>query len=114
MALKMFVIRPHRILQIKNTLFWDCIEIEYLLYFMADKNLLTSEKKLKKIGLRLKSLRKSNCYTFSYENNLSGSQYGKYEAGDTNITIGTLINILNCFNVSLNEFFNEDYDNLNK
>lgn len=86
------------------------------LYFMAKGNLLTSEKELKKIGLRLKSLRKSKGFTspdkFSYENNLNRSQYGKYEAGNTNITIGTLINILNCFSVSLSEFFNEDYDKI--
>lgn len=89
-----------------------------LLYFMTNKDLLTNEKELKKIGLRLKSLRKSAGYTspdkFSYENNLNRSQYGKYEAGSANITIGTLIGILNCFGVSLSEFFNEDYDNLNK
>ncbi|NQX38231.1 Helix-turn-helix domain-containing protein [Pedobacter steynii] len=85
---------------------------------MANKNLLTSEQELKKIGLRLKGLRKSKGYTspdtFSYENNLNRSQYGKYEAGSANITIGTLINILNCFGVSLSEFFNEEYENLNK
>ena len=85
---------------------------------MANANLLTNEKELKKIGLRLKSLRKSKGYTspdtFSYENNLNRSQYGKYEAGSANITIGTLINILNCFGVSLSQFFNEEYENLNK
>ncbi len=83
---------------------------------MAKGNLLTSEQELKKIGFRLKSLRKSKGFTspdkFSYENNLNRSQYGKYEAGNTNITIGTLINILNCFSVSLSEFFNEDYDKI--
>jgi transcriptional regulator with XRE-family HTH domain len=47
---------------------------------------------------------------FSYEHNLNRSQYGKYEAGSTNLTIGTLITILNCFNISLSEFFNEEYD----
>lgn len=85
---------------------------------MANRNLLSSEKELKKIGLRLKSLRKSRGYTspdkFSYDNNLNRSQYGKYEAGSANLTIGTLINILNCLGVTLSEFFNEDYDNVNK
>jgi len=83
---------------------------------MAKSNILTSEKELRKMGMRLKALRKSKGYTspdkFSYENNLNRSQYGKYEAGNTNITIGTLINILNCFGVSLSEFFNEDYDQI--
>ncbi|WP_316751759.1 helix-turn-helix transcriptional regulator [Pedobacter gandavensis] len=82
---------------------------------MANSDLLTSENELKKIGLRLKNLRKSKGYTspdkFSYENNLNRSQYGKYEAGSANITIGTLINILNCFGVGLVEFFNEEYEN---
>lgn len=81
---------------------------------MANSDLLTSENELKKIGLRLKSLRKSKGYTspdkFSYEHNLNRSQYGKYEAGSANITISTLINILNCFAVSLTEFFNSDYE----
>jgi len=80
---------------------------------MTKGNLLTSEKELKKIGTRLKSLRKSKGFSspdkFSYENNLNRSQYGKYEAGNTNITIGTLINILNCFGVSLSEFFDEEF-----
>lgn len=75
---------------------------------------LTSEKELRKIGLKLKSLRKSKGYTspdkFSYEHNLNRSQYGKYEAGSANITIGTLINILNCFGVSLSDFFDEEYE----
>jgi transcriptional regulator with XRE-family HTH domain len=87
-----------------------------LLYFMAKKDLLTSEKELKKIGLRLKNLRKSSGYTspdkFSYENNLNRSQYGKYEAGSTNITIGSLVNILNCFGISLSDFFNNDYEGI--
>lgn len=80
---------------------------------MTKGNQLTSEKELKKIGLRLKSLRKSKGFSspdkFSYENNLNRSQYGKYEAGTTNITIATLINILNCFGVSLSEFFDEEF-----
>jgi len=83
---------------------------------MASNSLLNNGEEFKKIGLRLKSLRKSKGYTspdkFAYENNLNRSQYGKYEAGNANITIGTLINILNCFNVSMSEFFNEDYDDI--
>ena len=81
---------------------------------MSDKNLLINEVEMKKVGIRLKALRKSKGYRspdiFAYENNINRSQYGKYEAGAANITIGTLISILNCFNVSLSEFFNEDYE----
>lgn len=85
---------------------------------MTDKHLLARETELKKVGLRLKSLRKSMGYSspdkFSYEHNLNRSQYGKYEAGSANITIGTLITILNCFGISLSEFFGEDYDRPSK
>lgn len=77
-------------------------------------NLLINDVEFKKIGLRLKSLRKAKGYTspdkFAYENNLNRSQYGKYEAGSSNITIGTLIALLNCFGIDLTEFFNEEYN----
>lgn len=59
--------------------------------------------------LRLKALRKSKGYTspdkFSYENNLNRSRYGKYEAGNTNITIGTLISIFKLFWREFERFF---------
>ncbi|WP_158797511.1 helix-turn-helix domain-containing protein [Pedobacter sp. L105] len=78
-----------------------------------DQSLLINEKELKKIGQRIKHLRKAKGYTnpdkFSYDHNLNRSQYGKYEAGSTNLTIGTLVTILNCFNITLSEFFNEEY-----
>lgn len=69
---------------------------------------------LKKIGMRLKGLRKAKGYSnpdkFAYEHNLNRSQYGKYEAGTTNITIASLIAIVNHFGLSLSEFFNNEYD----
>jgi transcriptional regulator with XRE-family HTH domain len=84
---------------------------------MAQKeSLLVTEKELKKIGMRLKGLRKAKGYSnpdkFAYEHNLNRSQYGKYEAGTTNITIATLINILNHFDMALNDFFNDEYSHL--
>ncbi len=76
------------------------------------KKLLIPEEEYKKIGLRLRKFRKAKGYSnpdkFAYEHNINRSQYGKYEAGNTNITIGTLVNILNCFGVSLEEFFGGD------
>ena len=63
---------------------------------------------LKKIGDRLKQLRKEAGYTsyeyFAYENNISRPQYGKYEAG-ANIQLNTLIRILKHLNISLEDFF---------
>lgn len=81
-----------------------------------NKDFLVNDKALKKIGSRLKSLRKAKGYSnpdkFAYENDLNRSQYGKYESGNTNLTIGTLINILNKLEIGLSEFFNEEFDQL--
>ncbi len=75
--------------------------------------LIDSEKELRKIGARLRGLRKAIGYSnpdkFAYDHELNRSQYGKYEAGSTNITIGSLVNILNIFGVTLEEFFGEEY-----
>jgi transcriptional regulator with XRE-family HTH domain len=82
---------------------------------MAQKeSLLITEKELKKIGMRLKGLRKAKGYSnpdkFAYEHNLNRSQYGKYVAGTINITIGTLITILNNYSITLSDFFNNEYE----
>ena len=75
-----------------------------------------NEKALKKIGSRPRGLRKAKGYSspdkFAYEHNLNRSQYGKYEAGNTNLTIGTLISIIDKFEIGLSEFFNEEFDRL--
>jgi len=74
------------------------------------KKTITDEEKiiLKKIGNKLKLLRKDAGYTsyeyFAYENNISRPQYGKYEGG-ANIQLNTLIRILSHLNISLEDFF---------
>lgn len=74
------------------------------------KKTITEEEKiiLKKIGDKLKLLRKDAGYTsyeyFAYENNISRPQYGKYEGG-ANIQLNTLIRILSHLNISLEDFF---------
>ena len=71
-----------------------------------------TEKELIKIGNKLKKLRKAKGYSspdkFAYDHNLNRSQYGKYEAGRTNLTIATLLGILSHFDISLEEFFAKD------
>lgn len=75
-----------------------------------------TEKELLKIGNKLKKLRKAKGYSspdkFAYDHDLNRSQYGKYEAGRNNITIATLLKIITHFELTLEEFFNEDYDKL--
>ncbi|MFN0291957.1 helix-turn-helix domain-containing protein [Pedobacter helvus] len=73
-------------------------------------------KEKKKIGLRLKQIRKRQGYTshetFAYEIGFDRAQYGKYEAGSSNITLGTLIKLLNKLQTRLSDFFNDDYDKI--
>ncbi|WP_316795195.1 helix-turn-helix transcriptional regulator [Pedobacter agri] len=70
----------------------------------------------KRIGLRLKQIRKSMGYTshetFAYENGFDRAQYGKYEAGSSNLTLGTLIKLLNVMKTMPSDFFNGDYDRI--
>ena len=66
---------------------------------------------LLKTGQRLKDLRVlkgySNYEYLAYELNMSRSQYGTYENG-ANITIATLVKILDHLGVTLEEFFKEN------
>lgn len=71
---------------------------------------------VKKIGLRLKQIRKDhgfgNSDDFAYKYELNRSQYGKYEAGSEDFRISSLINILDRIGMTLSEFFDEKYDEI--
>ncbi|SEM33516.1 Helix-turn-helix domain-containing protein [bacterium A37T11] len=73
-------------------------------------------KDIRKIGLRLKQIRKDLGFTnsddFAYKYELNRSQYGKYEAGSEDLRISSLVNILDRLHISLPEFFNDEYDNI--
>lgn len=67
------------------------------------------EKVLQEIGQRLKKLREDAGYT-SYENfaiqhELSRMQYWRMENGKVNITIRSLITVLDIHKISIEEFF---------
>ncbi|WP_316801186.1 helix-turn-helix transcriptional regulator [Pedobacter frigidisoli] len=74
------------------------------------------EKKLIEIGRRLKVLRKKQGYSspdhFAYEKGVNRSQYGKYEAGRTNITIGSLMALLAHHGLKLEDFLSEEFNTL--
>ncbi|SFW53121.1 helix-turn-helix domain-containing protein [Chitinophaga sancti] len=61
----------------------------------------------KKIGARIKQLRKEKGYSsyedFAYENDINRSQFGKYERG-ADMRISTLVKILDALDVDLKEF----------
>jgi transcriptional regulator with XRE-family HTH domain len=69
---------------------------------------------VKKIGLRLRSIRKSlgygNSDDFANHYDLNRSQYGKYEAGSEDLRISSLIKVLEKIHFTLKDFFNEEYD----
>ncbi len=75
--------------------------------------LLILDVEQKKIGLRFKQIRKSMGYSshesFAYDYNLDRAQYGKIEAGSSNMTLKVLIKHLNAIGYSLSEFFDHKY-----
>jgi len=69
-----------------------------------------NEKKIcKEIGVKLKDLRVKNGYSsyenFALEHELSRMQYWRIEKGLTNLTLRSLIKILNIHKIDLNDFF---------
>jgi len=74
---------------------------------------LNEVKELKKIGQKLEKLRIQNGYgsyeSFAIENGLSRMQYWRMEKGKTNLTLRSLIVILNIHKVSLKDFFSDNF-----
>ena len=74
------------------------------------------EQKLhKKLGERIKDLRKKAGYTsqetFAYDAEIPRALYGRYEKG-ANITISSLYKILSFHKISLKDFFSKGFDEL--
>jgi transcriptional regulator with XRE-family HTH domain len=72
-----------------------------------------TEDQLKKIGNRLRQLRKEKGYNnyehFAFQHELNRAQYGRYENG-ANMSIKTLLKILTAFDMTLPEFFAEGFE----
>lgn len=69
----------------------------------------SSEITLKQIGERLKEIRKQKGYDnyekFAYEHDIPRAQYGRYERGNSDLRLSSLLKILNAFDMTLEEFF---------
>ena len=69
---------------------------------------------LKKIGKKLKSIRKENGYEnsddFAYDHEINRSQYGKYEAGAQDMCISSLLKTINSMGLTIEEFFKNGLD----
>ena len=72
-----------------------------------------TEKQLHNLGERFKKLRKerdfSNYEHFAYENDLSRTQYGRYENGE-DLRFSSLLKVLKAMNISLKDFFSEGFE----
>lgn len=79
---------------------------------MASKKGKDIDQMMKKIGLRLKELRKakhSNYEHFAYENELNRVQYGRYENGK-DLRMSTFLKVIDALKISPKEFFSEGFD----
>lgn len=72
------------------------------------------ERILKKIGQRLKSLRKEKGYSsaekFAYEHGIDRAQFNRYEQGLIDMQISSLIKLLISLEVDVVAFFGEGFD----
>lgn len=68
-------------------------------------------EQLSEVGNKLRKLRiakgYSNYENFAYDNGLNRANYGRYENG-ANLRLSTLISILQCHDLTLEEFFRTD------
>lgn len=69
---------------------------------------------LKKIGVKLRALRKARGYEnsddFAYDHEINRSQYGKYEAGAKDMRISSLLKTVNLLGITIEEFFRDGLD----
>ncbi len=67
---------------------------------------------LENLGKRLRDLRQKKGYTsleiFAYEHGFGRAQYGRYELGQ-DLQFTTLVRLVNCFEMSLADFFAEGF-----
>jgi len=70
------------------------------------------DSRITEIAEKLKQLRKRNGYssyeTFALDNNLDRKQYWRMEKG-TNITIKSLLKVLDIYNITLQQFFSDNF-----
>lgn len=84
---------------------------------MAENNKIKQlPKDIRKIGLRLRIIRKSlgfgNSDDFANKYGLDRAQYGKYETGSQDFRMSSLIKVLDKIGYKLSDFFNEDYNKI--
>lgn len=73
----------------------------------------TDNQDIQKLANRIRSLRKEKGYTnadfFAYENEITRSQYARYEKGE-DIRYSSLMKIIKAFKMTPQEFFSEGFE----
>jgi transcriptional regulator with XRE-family HTH domain len=68
---------------------------------------------LQKVGARMRQLRIERGYSnyehFAYDNDISRSQYGKYEQGKDDLRLSSLYRVISSFNITIEEFFSKGF-----
>ena len=90
-----------------------CFQYLFSMKWKKKREPLDAQDQLKKLGIRLRQLRLKKGFTnmdiFAYEHGFSRAQYGRYETGK-DLQFTTLIRLVNCFEMDLDEFFSEGFD----
>lgn len=72
-----------------------------------------TDKDIQKLAARIKSIRKKLGYTnadfFAYENEITRSQYARYETGE-DIRFSSLMKLIKAFGMTPKEFFGEGFE----
>lgn len=78
----------------------------------AKKREMNPDEQLKKLGERIRQLRKDAGYLsyepFAYEHDISRAQFGRYENGQ-DMKFSSLIRVANAFGMTLEEFFSDGF-----
>ena len=67
------------------------------------------------LAKRIRELRHrthSSYEIFAYDNNITRSQWGRYETGE-DVRFSSLVKVCRIFNITLQEFFSEGFENVN-
>ncbi len=80
----------------------------------SEVNQSVKEITLKKLGERIRQIRINKGYSsyeyFAYDHNISRAQFGRYERGE-DLRFSTLVRIVEAFDMTLEEFFSEGFEN---
>lgn len=75
------------------------------------------KEQLENVGKRLRFVRKARGYSnydhFAYENDISRSQYGRYETG-SDMHLSTLFKLLEAHGMTIQEFFSQTIEDKKK